>query len=48
MLERLETMIASPGIENELSDICDIRNHILDLKDMLQKERTDYRVSRLI
>ncbi|KAK7317860.1 hypothetical protein RJT34_02436 [Clitoria ternatea] len=42
VLEHLETRIASPGTGNELSDACDIHNHILDLKDMLQRERTDY------
>ncbi|TKY59045.1 putative 1-phosphatidylinositol-3-phosphate 5-kinase FAB1C [Spatholobus suberectus] len=42
VLERLETKIVSPGIENESSDTCDIQNHILDLKDMLRRERTDY------
>ncbi|XP_020239345.1 putative 1-phosphatidylinositol-3-phosphate 5-kinase FAB1C [Cajanus cajan] len=42
VLERLETKIMSPGTENESSDACDIQNHILDLKDMLRRERTDY------
>ncbi|CAL0312145.1 unnamed protein product [Lupinus luteus] len=42
VLERLETKIASSGIGNELSDTFDIFNHILELKDMLQRERTDY------
>lgn len=48
VLDQLETKIVSPGIGNESSDICDIQNHILDLKDMLQRERTDYQVSKLI
>ncbi|KAG4908874.1 hypothetical protein AAZX31_20G012800 [Glycine max] len=42
VLERLETKIVSPGIGNESADTCDIQNYILDLKDMLQRERTDY------
>ncbi|KAK7362580.1 hypothetical protein VNO77_04697 [Canavalia gladiata] len=42
VLEQLETKIVSPGVGNELSDVSDIRNHIVDLKDMLQGERTDY------
>lgn len=48
MLEHLETKISSPGIGNELSETCDIHNHILDLKDMLRRERMDYHVSRLV
>ncbi|OIW10205.1 hypothetical protein TanjilG_27956 [Lupinus angustifolius] len=42
VLERLETKIASPSTGNELSDTFDILNHVLELKDMLQRERTDY------
>ncbi|KAL2344760.1 hypothetical protein Fmac_006045 [Flemingia macrophylla] len=42
VLEQLETKILSPSIGIESSDICDIQNHILDLKDMLRRERTDY------
>ncbi|KAE9607293.1 putative 1-phosphatidylinositol-3-phosphate 5-kinase [Lupinus albus] len=42
VLERLETKISSPGTGNELSDTFDIFNHVLELKDMLQRERTDY------
>ncbi|CAL0313575.1 unnamed protein product [Lupinus luteus] len=42
VLERLETKITSPGTGNELSDTIDIFNHILELKDMLQRERADY------
>lgn len=42
VLNQLETKIVSPGIGNESSDTCDIQNHILDLKDMLRRERKDY------
>ena len=48
MLGRLETKIVSPSIGNESSDTCDIQNHILDLKELLRRERTDYHVSKLI
>lgn len=48
MLEWLEMKIVSPGIGNESADTCDIQNYILDLKDMLQRERTDYHVSKLV
>lgn len=48
MLEHLETKISSAGIGNELLDTCDIHNHVLDLKDMLQREKMDYHVSRTI
>lgn len=48
MLGRLETKIVSPSPGSESSDTCDIQNHILDLKDMLRRERTDYHVSKLI
>lgn len=47
-LKCLETKIVSPGMGNELSDICDMHNHILELKDMLQREKKDYHVSKLI
>lgn len=42
VLEQLETNVLSPGIGNELADAYDIHNHILDLKDMLLKEKMDY------
>ncbi|QCD82988.1 1-phosphatidylinositol-3-phosphate 5-kinase [Vigna unguiculata] len=42
VLGRLETKIVSASIGNESSDTCDIQNHILDLKDMLRRERSDY------
>lgn len=48
VLEQLETNVLSPGIGNELADAYDIHNHILDLKDMLLKEKMDYHVSKLI
>jgi len=48
VLGRLETKIVSASIGNESSDTCDIQNHILDLKDMLRRERSDYHVSKLI
>jgi hypothetical protein len=48
VLEQLETKVLSPGIGNELLDAYDIHNHILDLKDMLLREKLDYHVSRLI
>lgn len=42
VLEQLETNVLSPGIGNELADAYDIHNHILDLKDMLLREKMDY------
>ncbi|KAK7252010.1 hypothetical protein RIF29_35680 [Crotalaria pallida] len=42
VLERLEAKVVPPGTGNEVSDTRDIFNHILDLKDTLQRERTDY------
>lgn len=42
VLELLETKISSAGIGNELLDTGDIHNHVLDLKDMLQREKMDY------
>lgn len=48
MLERLETKVVSPGTGNELSDTHDILNHVVELKDMLQRERTDYHVRKLV
>ncbi|RDX99382.1 putative 1-phosphatidylinositol-3-phosphate 5-kinase FAB1C, partial [Mucuna pruriens] len=42
VLERLETKAVSPGIGNESLDTSDIQNHILDLKDVLRREITDY------
>ena len=48
VLEQLETNVLSPAIGNELADAYDIHNHILDLKDMLLREKMDYHVSKLI
>ncbi|MED6122238.1 hypothetical protein PIB30_117314 [Stylosanthes scabra] len=41
-LDRLETSITSHDMGNEVSDACEIHQHILELKDMLQRDRKDY------
>ncbi|XP_057753345.1 putative 1-phosphatidylinositol-3-phosphate 5-kinase FAB1C [Arachis stenosperma] len=41
-LDRLERSVTSHGMGNELSDTCEIHHNILELKDMLQRDRKDY------
>ncbi|CAJ2650228.1 unnamed protein product [Trifolium pratense] len=42
VLEQLETKVLFPGIGNELSDAYGIHNHVLNLKEMLLREKMDY------
>ncbi|KAJ7954212.1 1-phosphatidylinositol-3-phosphate 5-kinase [Quillaja saponaria] len=42
VLKCLEQKIISPDIGYELSDTCDLQNHIMELKELLRKERSDY------
>lgn len=46
LLDKIEQKCKS--IVYDTSNTSELHNHILELKDQIQKERDDYRVSRLV